>query len=98
MQFGVSIPNFGATADPHTLVELARDAEAAGWDGFFLWDHMLFDDLPVVDAWVTLGAIAVSTARIRIGTLITPLARRRPLKVARETVTLDRLSHGRVLL
>ena len=60
MRYGISIPNFGAWADPRTMVELARDAEAAGWDGFFLWDHIRFSatPLPVQDPWVLLAAIA----------------------------------------
>ncbi|MCZ7544028.1 MAG: LLM class flavin-dependent oxidoreductase [Anaerolineae bacterium] len=101
MQYGVYVPPFGAYAEPGTLVSLARDAEAAGWDGFFIWDHiaMWFSKTPpVLDAWVTLAAIAVVTGRIRIGPLVTPLARRRPWKLARECVTLDHLSGGRLTL
>lgn len=100
MQYGMSLPNFNAFGDPITLAQLARDAEEAGWDGFFIWDHMIFDDLsrPVTDPWVALAAVAMYTKTIRIGTLLTPLARRRPWKLARETVTLDLLSGGRLLL
>lgn len=98
MKFGLNLPNFGAFADVETLAELAETAETAGWDGFFLWDHVLTDeDVPFVDPWVALAAIAMSTHRVRIGTLVTPLPRRRPWKVARETVSLDRLSHGRLI-
>ena len=87
-------------AEPAALVELAVAAERAGWDAFFLWDHMVVDraGVEIVDPWVTLGAIAARTDRIRLGTCVTPLARRRPQKVARETVTLDRLSGGRLVL
>ncbi|HET8630785.1 MAG TPA: LLM class flavin-dependent oxidoreductase [Thermomicrobiales bacterium] len=101
MQYGISVPNFAEYADPRTLADLARDAEAAGWDGFFLWDHILFDTgwrLPIADPWVALAAIAASTTRVRLGPLVTPLARRRPWKVARETVTLDHLTGGRLVL
>jgi alkanesulfonate monooxygenase SsuD/methylene tetrahydromethanopterin reductase-like flavin-dependent oxidoreductase (luciferase family) len=100
MHFGINLPNFGAFGDPNVLVQLARDAEKAGWDGFFLWDHMIFDDLPrtIVDPWVALAAVAASTSHIRIGTMLTPLARRRPWKLARETTTLDYLSQGRFTL
>ncbi len=82
------------------MVDLAVAAERAGWDAFFLWDHMVVDraGVEIVDPWVTLGAIAARTERIRLGTCVTPLARRRPQKVARETVTLDRLSGGRLVL
>jgi alkanesulfonate monooxygenase SsuD/methylene tetrahydromethanopterin reductase-like flavin-dependent oxidoreductase (luciferase family) len=100
MQYALSVAPFGQYGDPNKLVTMARAAEDAGWDGFFLWDHMIFDPSfhPNVDPWVTLGAIAVSTKHIRLGTMVTPLARRRPWKVARETVSLDHLSGGRVVL
>jgi alkanesulfonate monooxygenase SsuD/methylene tetrahydromethanopterin reductase-like flavin-dependent oxidoreductase (luciferase family) len=101
MQFGLDVQNIGAFADPRALVELAVDAEAAGWDGFFLWDHISFDmstPFDVADPWIALAAIAARTSRIRIGTVVTPIARRRPWKLARETVTLDRLSGGRLTL
>jgi alkanesulfonate monooxygenase SsuD/methylene tetrahydromethanopterin reductase-like flavin-dependent oxidoreductase (luciferase family) len=100
MQFGLSLPQFDAFGDVRKLVELAQAAEEAGWDGFFVWDHILFDDFwrPMVDPWVALAAIAMATEHIRIGTLVTPVARRRPWKLARETVSLDRLSGGRLIL
>lgn len=97
MRFGVSMPN---ARDPAALVDLAVLAEESGWDGFFLWDHLqLSADRPVVhDPWVLLGAMAVRTSRIRLGTLITPVARRRPWKLAKEIITLDHLSAGRAIL
>ena len=101
MQFGIYVPNFGAYGDPHNLLALAGEAEAAGWDGFFLWDHLLLyrqADIPVVDAWVALSAIAARTERMRLGPMITPAARRRPWKLAREVVSLDHLSRGRAIL
>ncbi len=100
MKYGLTLPNFGPFFDPRVLADLARMAEDTGWDGFFLWDHMLFDGRarPIADPWVALAAIAVNTSRIRIGTLVTPLARRRPWKLARETVSLDHLSGGRLTL
>jgi alkanesulfonate monooxygenase SsuD/methylene tetrahydromethanopterin reductase-like flavin-dependent oxidoreductase (luciferase family) len=101
MQYGLYLPNFGEEFDPRALAGLAKEAEDAGWDGFFLWDHMLADTtqaLRVFDPWVTLAGMAMATQRIRLGTTITPLARRRPWKLARETVTLDHLSNGRVIL
>jgi alkanesulfonate monooxygenase SsuD/methylene tetrahydromethanopterin reductase-like flavin-dependent oxidoreductase (luciferase family) len=80
------------------LVELGRRAEATGWDGFFVWDHIAYRDpaTPVADPWIVLAAVATTTERIRLGALVTPLARRRPWKVARETASLDRLSGGRL--
>lgn len=98
MRFGISVPNIG---DLDALIGLGIEADRAGWDGFFLWDHMRFMrefPVPVFDPWVALGAIATRTERIRIGTMVTPVARRRPWKLARETVTLDHLSGGRVIL
>ena len=100
MRYALDLPNMGPFADPRLLVELARDAEQAGWDGLFLWDHLggREPNLPLVDPWIALAAIAASTERIRLGTMVTPLPRRRPWKVARETVSLDRLSGGRLIL
>jgi probable F420-dependent oxidoreductase len=101
MQFAIQIPNFGTGGDPRTLVELARRAEAAGWDGFFVWDHLLVDatwTLEIADPWIALAAIAQATARIRLGPMVAALPRRRPAKLARETASLDRLSGGRLIL
>lgn len=101
MKYAINVPNFGDYGDPAVLVELARMAEDSGWDGFFVWDHMLGERepvYPVADPWVALGAIASQTSRIRIGTMVTPVSRRRPWKLAREAVTLDHLSGGRVVL
>ncbi len=98
MNYGLTIPNFGDFGDPVRLVELAEAAETGGWDGFFLWDHMRDwrGGGPVVDPWVAMAAIAQATERIRIGPMVTPVSRRRPTKLARETVTLDHLSGGRL--
>jgi alkanesulfonate monooxygenase SsuD/methylene tetrahydromethanopterin reductase-like flavin-dependent oxidoreductase (luciferase family) len=100
MRYGFFLPNFGPFGDARCLAELAARAEAAGWDGFFIWDHMLFstsDSYPVADPWVALAAAATATERVRLGALMTPLSRRRPWKVARETVSLDHLSRGRLV-
>jgi alkanesulfonate monooxygenase SsuD/methylene tetrahydromethanopterin reductase-like flavin-dependent oxidoreductase (luciferase family) len=101
MKFGMSLPNFGWFGDIHLLIDFAVEAEEAGWDAFFIWDHLLVfkeNPLDVVDPWVALSAVACNTKKIRIGTHITPLPRRRPWKVAREAVTLDHLSKGRFIL
>jgi alkanesulfonate monooxygenase SsuD/methylene tetrahydromethanopterin reductase-like flavin-dependent oxidoreductase (luciferase family) len=100
MRFGVSLPPFGDFADVRLLTETARRAEEAGWDGFFLWDHVFFDPSfhPMTDVWVALGAIAMSTSTIRLGPMVTPLARRRPWILARQTVAVDRASGGRLVL
>jgi len=80
-------------------VELARTAEAAGWDGVFTWDGIhVGDQVEVHDPWVLMGAFAMATERVRIGAIIQPLSRRRPWKVARESVTLDHVSNGRFVL
>src|SRR3954471_7150823 len=96
---GIFVPPFDELADARVLADLGVRAETAGWDGFFLWDHVDYR-APVsalADPWVCMAAIAVVTERIRIGALITPPARRRIHKLARETVTLDRLSGGRLI-
>ena len=99
MRFGLHVPQLGALAEPRAIVDLARRAEAAGWDGYFVWDHVMHrGDPPACDPWVALGAIAASTERLVLGPMITPLPRRRPWRVARETTTLDRLSGGRTVL
>lgn len=101
MQYGIYMSNYGAELSAQALAELAHEAEEAGWDGFFLWDQIHVSKslrAPVLDPWVTLAAIAVTTKQIRIGTTVTPVARRRPWKLARETVTLDHLSQGRLIL
>ena len=78
---------------------MAVDAEHAGWDGFFLWDHLLFAvDVPLVDVWIALAAISCRTETIRVGPMVTPLPRRRPWRLAREAVSVDRLSAGRLTL
>ncbi len=89
MKYGFVLPS----GDARTAADLGRDAEAAGWDGFFVWE-------PVwgIDAWVSLTAAAMQTERIRLGTMLTPISRMRPWKLASETVTLDHLSGGRVIL
>jgi alkanesulfonate monooxygenase SsuD/methylene tetrahydromethanopterin reductase-like flavin-dependent oxidoreductase (luciferase family) len=100
MRYAMFLPNFGPFGDPTVLAELAAETEGAGWDGFFIWDHILFDDgdpQAVVDPCVALTACAVATKRIRLGALMTPLARRRPWKLARETASLDVLSGGRLI-
>lgn len=99
MKYGVYLPNFGAFGDARLLGELAHAAELAGWDGFFLWDHIARPWAPpVVDTSVALTAIAMSTRKIQFGPLVTPMPRRRPWKVARETASLDQLSGGRLAL
>ena len=98
MRFAVGIPNLGPYADPRALAELARLAEESGWDGVFCWDHLSRHGQPATDPQVGLAAIALATERVTIGAMVTPLARRRPAKVARETVALDHLSGGRLVL
>jgi alkanesulfonate monooxygenase SsuD/methylene tetrahydromethanopterin reductase-like flavin-dependent oxidoreductase (luciferase family) len=101
MQYGLNLPNGGEWGDARTLAELAQLAEQAGWDGVFLEDYIVWQsrqDTPTYDPWVSLAAMAQRTERVRLGTMVTPLARRRPWKVARETVSLDHLSNGRLIL
>jgi len=99
VKHGLFLPPFGPFGDPDGLVELAVAAEASGWDGFFLWDHLLHRaDGPYIDAWIALAAIAARTERIRIGPMVTPVPRRRPWKLAREAVSVDHLCGGRLVL
>lgn len=101
MRFGLSIGNFAEWADPRLCADLAREAEAAGWDGVFVWDHLVFVkawSLPVGDPWTILAAIGLATERVLLGPMVTPLPRRRPQVVARQTATLDRLTGGRSVL
>jgi alkanesulfonate monooxygenase SsuD/methylene tetrahydromethanopterin reductase-like flavin-dependent oxidoreductase (luciferase family) len=97
MRTGLYVPNFGSWGDPAAMVSLATDAEASGWDGFFIWDHIGGFRNTMVDPWVALGAVAQATSSITLGTTVTPVPRRRPQKLARETTTLDRLSGGRLV-
>jgi alkanesulfonate monooxygenase SsuD/methylene tetrahydromethanopterin reductase-like flavin-dependent oxidoreductase (luciferase family) len=101
VKYCVNLPIGGQAAHPRTLASLAAAAEEAGWDAVFVEDYIVYQnrqDLPAYDPWVALAAMAAATSRIRLGTMVTPLARRRPWKLARETVTLDHLSGGRVTL
>lgn len=100
MRLDLYIPLFDELADPALVARLSAEAEDAGWDGVFVWDHVRLREpvVDVADPQITLAAIASATERIRLGPLVTPLARRRPVKVARETATLDRLSNGRLTL
>ena len=98
MKHAIDVPPFGELADPRALAGLAAAAEERGWDGFFVWDHIVHRSpaKEIADPWVALAAVACATSRLRIGPMVTPLSRRRAHKVARETVTLDRLSAGRL--
>jgi alkanesulfonate monooxygenase SsuD/methylene tetrahydromethanopterin reductase-like flavin-dependent oxidoreductase (luciferase family) len=96
----IFVAPFEELSEPALVAELAEKAERRGFDGFFVWDHVAYRE-PVkalADPWVTLAAVAMRTERVRIGPLVTPLARRRPHQLARETVTLDRLCRGRLIL
>lgn len=101
MQYALALPNGGTWGDPETLAWLSRLAEDSGWDGVFLEDYLVWQnhpEVPTYDPWIALAAIATRTNRIRLGTNVTPLSRRRPWQVARQTMTLDHLSNGRVIL
>ena len=96
MRYAITLPNIDY--DARVIADLAVNAEKAGWDGVFVWDCINMRDQAAHDPWMLLAAIAARTERIRFGPLITPLSRRRPWKLARETVTLDHLSNGRLIL
>lgn len=97
---GLFLPAFDPLADPRVFAELAAEAEQAGWDGVFVWDHLLYADpvVEIADPWICLAAAAMTTSRIQLGTMVTPLSRRRPQVLARQAATLDRLSGGRLVL
>jgi alkanesulfonate monooxygenase SsuD/methylene tetrahydromethanopterin reductase-like flavin-dependent oxidoreductase (luciferase family) len=99
VSYAVGLPNVGEFGDPATLVELAVAAEEHGWDGVYLWDHLLYRDpnWPVANPTVVISAIAARTTRIRLGVLMVALPRRRVQVVARETASLDVLSGGRLV-
>jgi alkanesulfonate monooxygenase SsuD/methylene tetrahydromethanopterin reductase-like flavin-dependent oxidoreductase (luciferase family) len=98
VRHGLYVAPFGELADVRTLAEIAARAEDSGWDGVFVWDHvMTFDGLAVADPWIALTAVALATERVRLGAMVTPLARRRPWDVARQVAVLDRLSGGRMV-
>ena len=94
MRYGFIVTN----GDPRAIAELAREAEAAGWDGVFYWDGICVGGMDTYDPWVVMAAMAMRTERVRLGAILTPPARRRPWKLARETMTLDHLSGGRLVL
>ena len=98
IQYAVYLPTFDPFGSARTIAELARDAEQAGWDGVFLWDDVAGTEKNLADPWISLSAAAMLTQRVRLGALITPLARRRPWKFARETASLDQLSQGRLVV
>jgi alkanesulfonate monooxygenase SsuD/methylene tetrahydromethanopterin reductase-like flavin-dependent oxidoreductase (luciferase family) len=102
VRFSINIPNFGDFADARVVANVAMAAEAAGWDALFVWDHVVHDKQrrqgqPFGDPWMLLTAAALATSRLRLGTLVTPVARRRPEQLARQVATLDALSGGRVI-
>ena len=102
MRYSINIPNFGDFADARTVAKVATAAEEAGWDALFVWDHVVHDKRArrgqsFGDPWMLLTAAALATSRLRLGTLVTPVARRRPEQLARQVATLDSLSGGRVV-
>jgi alkanesulfonate monooxygenase SsuD/methylene tetrahydromethanopterin reductase-like flavin-dependent oxidoreductase (luciferase family) len=101
LQYGLSLPTGGECGDPRFLLALSEQAEQAGWDGLFLEDYVCYSGdpaEPTCNVWAVLAAIAVHTDRMRIGTEVTPVTRRRPWNVAREAAAVDQLSNGRMIL
>jgi len=99
MRFGLVVSNIGSFSKPENVVKLAEPAEQAGWEALLLWDHLAWVwNGPAVDPWVTLGAVAVRTERLLLGTAVTPIPRRRPQVLGLQVATLDELSQGRAVL
>lgn len=94
MQYGFLVTG----GDPRGQADLAAEAEAAGWDGVFTYDAIDIGGMEMHDPWIVLAAMAMRTERVRLGALIFAPTRRRPWKLAREALTLDHLSHGRIVL
>jgi alkanesulfonate monooxygenase SsuD/methylene tetrahydromethanopterin reductase-like flavin-dependent oxidoreductase (luciferase family) len=86
------------TGDPRTAGDLAAEAEAAGWDGVFYWDAVAIGGMEIYDPWIVMAVMAMRTERVRLGAIVSPPSRRRPWKLARETMTLDQLSNGRLIV
>ncbi|MEW1955899.1 LLM class flavin-dependent oxidoreductase [Terrabacter sp. NPDC080008] len=97
---GLFVAPFDALADPRVVGDLAADAEAAGWDGFFVWDHLQYGErvTEIADVWTCCAAVAMRTERLLFGPMVTPLARRRPQVLARQASSLAVLSGGRFVL
>jgi alkanesulfonate monooxygenase SsuD/methylene tetrahydromethanopterin reductase-like flavin-dependent oxidoreductase (luciferase family) len=101
MKSALSLPNGGECAQPRKLAEFAHAAEESGWDAVFLEDYIIWqghNDVPTFDPWICLAAMAAATQTVRLGTMVTPIPRRRPWKLAREAAALDQLSGGRAIL
>lgn len=105
MRYGISLPNGGECATPQFLLELTALAEEADWEGIFLEDYICYTNdaypvaaPPTIDPWVALAALALQTKRVLLGTMVTPLPRRRPWKLAREAASVDALSQGRLIV
>lgn len=101
MHHALSFMPSGDMADPRVVADVAAAAEEGGWDGVFLWDHVLRaepEPQNIADPWICLAAMAMVTDTIRLGPMVTPITRRRPVKLAREATSLDHLSRGRVIL
>jgi alkanesulfonate monooxygenase SsuD/methylene tetrahydromethanopterin reductase-like flavin-dependent oxidoreductase (luciferase family) len=100
MKHGLFLPPFDGLAHVERMADLAVVAEEAGWDGFFVWDHLRYSApvRDILDPYICLAVMAARTSRIILGPMVTPLIRRRPQVVARQAVTLDRLSKGRLVM
>ena len=97
---GLFVPPFDVLADPRVVAEVAAEAEVAGWDGLFVWDHLLYAEpvREIADPWVCCAAAAMTPSTLQLGPMVTPLSRRRPHVLARQAASLDRLSGGRLVL
>ena len=79
MKRAIFVAPFGELSEPRVVAGLAQRTEEAGFDGFFVWDHVAWRApiRAVADPWVVLSAVAAVTSRLVLGPMVTPLARRR---------------------
>jgi alkanesulfonate monooxygenase SsuD/methylene tetrahydromethanopterin reductase-like flavin-dependent oxidoreductase (luciferase family) len=94
----VKVGVVASSGNVEQILEAGALAEETGWDGFFTWDGISVGAMDTFDPWVILGALATRTTRITLGAMIFALPRRKPWEVARQSITVDHLSGGRLVL
>jgi alkanesulfonate monooxygenase SsuD/methylene tetrahydromethanopterin reductase-like flavin-dependent oxidoreductase (luciferase family) len=99
VNIGLALPSF--VEDPEIPIAVARAAEASGLDGVFVYDHLFRGDppnrRPALECFALLGAVAVETRRIHVGTLVARATMRPPATLANSFATAHRVSNGRLI-